>query len=248
MPHIFLPSLPLEEKQFSFSMVRELPPKLQPKCIQVLLIPICSNASTVFWVKWFLSVFSIMVMLKQSSLSSFPLLWKTSSSGFLSLDQVSLYPWISLVTFHWTGDALKASLIWGRVIPAVVLTRQGLKRAKVFHSLYQKCLTRPILQLLLPFSMAASHCWSDIWQCISTPSLTDEFLAHGRNSYLSLVFGLVFSTSFHPVFLITEVSKSSVLVVLTRFASLAYVICIFTVFVMWWMKINENAKEYQPNL
>lgn len=124
MPPIFLPLLPLEEKQFSVSVVREPPSKLHPKCIQVLFIPICSNASTSFWIKWlFFPVFSIMVMLKQSSLSAFPLLWKTSSSGFLSLDQVSLYPWISLVTFHWTGDALKASLIWCRVIPAVVLTR-----------------------------------------------------------------------------------------------------------------------------
>ena len=82
------------------------------------------NASTIFWIKClFFPVFSIMVMLKQSSLSAFCLLWKTSSSGFLSLDQVSLHPWISLVTFHWTGDALKASLIHCRVIAAVVLTR-----------------------------------------------------------------------------------------------------------------------------
>lgn len=122
MPHIFLPLLPLEENQFSGSVVREPPSKLPPKCIQVLFIPIFSNASTVFWIKWLFPVFSIMIMLKQSSLSAFPLLRKTSSSGFLSLDQVSLYPWISLVTFHWTGDALKASLIHCRVIPAV-LTR-----------------------------------------------------------------------------------------------------------------------------
>lgn len=33
MPHSCLPLLPLEEKQFSVSVVRELPSKLQPKCI-----------------------------------------------------------------------------------------------------------------------------------------------------------------------------------------------------------------------
>lgn len=116
MPHIYLPLFPLEGKWFSVSVVRDLVSKLQLDCKQVLFIPICSKANTGFWIKWhFCPVFSIMVMLKQSSLSAFPLLWKTTSSGFHSLDQVSLYPWINLVTFHWIGDALKASLIlWRR--------------------------------------------------------------------------------------------------------------------------------------
>lgn len=170
MPHIFLPLLPLEENQFSVSVVRDLSSKLQPDCVPALFIPICSKASTVFWIKLhFFPVFSIMVMLKQSSFSAFSLLWKTTSSGFHSLDQVSLYPWINLVTFHWIGDALKASLILWR------------RNGKKYFSVPTRNAS-PILQTHLPFSMSASPCQSVIWQCVSTPSLTEKFLAHARNS------------------------------------------------------------------
>lgn len=48
VPHTILPLVPVEEKQFSVSLVREPSSKLQPKCIHVLFIPICSNASTIF--------------------------------------------------------------------------------------------------------------------------------------------------------------------------------------------------------
>lgn len=166
-PHIFLPSLSLEGKWCSVSVVRDPSTKLQPDCMQALFIPICSKASTIFWIKWhFFPVFSIMVMLKQSSFSAFPLLWKTTSSGFHSLDQVSLYPWINLVTFHWIGDALKASLM--------------LWRRKYFSASTRNAL--PVLQMHLPFSMSASPCRSVIWQCVHAPSPTDKFLARARNS------------------------------------------------------------------
>lgn len=54
--------------------------------------------------------------------------------------------------------------------------------------------------------------------------------------------------AWHFQLFITQVSKLSAPVVFPRFASLACIICIFSVFVMWWMKINENAKEYQLDL
>lgn len=53
-----MPLLPLEEKLFSVSMSREPLSKLQQKCMQVLFISICSNASIAFWIKQlFLPVF-----------------------------------------------------------------------------------------------------------------------------------------------------------------------------------------------
>lgn len=171
MPHIFLPLLPLEGKSFSLSVVRDPSSKLQPDCMQALFIPICSKASTVSWIKWhFFPVFSIMVILKQSSLSAFPLLWKTTSSGFHSLDQVSLYPWINSVTFHWIGDALKASLILWRTNEKNI--SQCLPQMPHHFS---KCIC-----LFLCLHHPARQSFGSM--SVHTPSLTGKFLAHARNS------------------------------------------------------------------
>lgn len=62
-----------------------------------------------------------------------------------------------------------------------------------------------------------------------------------------LVIGLQY-LAWHFQLFITQVSKLSVPVVLTRLASLAYIIYIFSVFVMCWIKINESSKEYQLDL
>lgn len=122
-----------------------------------------------------------MVVLKQSSLSVFTLLWKTNSLSFLLLDQVSLHPWISSVTFHCTGDTLAVSLIWCSVPPAAVLAKpyNGNNISQFLPEMPHQ-IHPPIMFAF--FSMATSHCQSVIWQRINTPTLTDELLACGRNS------------------------------------------------------------------
>lgn len=175
--------------------------------------------------KWlFFPVFSIMVMLKQSSLSAFSLLWKTSSSGFLSLDQVSLYPWISSVTFHCTGDAWKTSLIWCSYSCCEALQRQqyfsfSTRNASQAHppiafAFFHGCIT-------LPVSHLATH----------TPSLTSSWLVAEIFVISPQYLVWHFILCFHPIF-ITQVSKSSVLVVLNRFASLTYVNAYS--YSLWW--------------
>lgn len=109
------------------------------------------------------------------------LLWKTSSLSFLSLDQVSLHPWISSVTFHCTGDALAVSLIRCSVPPAAVLAKpySGNNISQSLPEMPHQI--HPPITFAF-FSMAAPHCQAAIWQRINTPTLTDELLACGRSS------------------------------------------------------------------